>query len=41
NLTLKSVTLLLKGKDLSSFLNSWLGSVCWIGKSTFRKLHKR
>lgn len=41
NLTLKSVTLLLKGKDLSQFLKSWLGSICWTGKSTFRKLHKR
>ncbi|PKF72931.1 peptide chain release factor H [Chryseobacterium sp. PMSZPI] len=41
NLTLKSVTLLLKGKDLTIFLKSWLGSICWIGKSTFRKMHKR
>jgi peptide chain release factor len=41
NLTLKSVTLLLKGKELSDFLKNWVGSICWIGKSTFRKLHKR
>ncbi|EJL73657.1 peptide chain release factor H [Chryseobacterium populi] len=41
NLTLKSVTLLLKGKDISVFLSNWLGSICWTGKSTFRKLHKR
>jgi len=41
NLTLKSVTLLLKSKDLNDFLKNWLGSICWIGKSTFRKLHKR
>ncbi|MGH1520220.1 peptide chain release factor H [Chryseobacterium sp. JK1] len=41
NLTLKSVTLLLKGKEVPDFLKSWLGSICWIGKSTFRKLHKR
>lgn len=41
NLTLKSVTLLLKAKELSDFLESWLGSICWTGKSTFRKLHKR
>lgn len=41
NLTLKSVTLLLKGKNLNSFLKSWLGSICWIGKSTFRKFHNR
>ncbi|KPE51425.1 peptide chain release factor H [Chryseobacterium indologenes] len=41
NLTLKSVTILLKGKDISGFLKGWLGSICWTGKSTFRKLHKR
>ncbi|RKS96767.1 peptide chain release factor H [Chryseobacterium defluvii] len=41
NLTLKSVSILLKGKDLSQFLKGWLGSICWVGKSTFRKLHKR
>jgi hypothetical protein len=22
-------------------LENWLGSICWEGKSTFRKLHKR
>lgn len=41
NLTLKSVTLLLKAKNLNEFLKNWLGSICWMGKSTFRKLHKR
>ncbi|PWN66883.1 peptide chain release factor H [Chryseobacterium phosphatilyticum] len=41
NLTLKSVTVLLKGKELPVFLKNWLGSICWVGKSTFRKLHKR
>ncbi|MCT4139513.1 peptide chain release factor H [Elizabethkingia anophelis] len=41
NLTLKSVTLLLKDKELTTFLKSWLGSICWVGKSTFRKLYKR
>lgn len=41
NLTLKSVSLILKGKNLNSFLENWLGSVCWTGKSTFRMLHKR
>ncbi|NIF07318.1 peptide chain release factor H [Chryseobacterium sp. Tr-659] len=41
NLTLKSVTLILKGKELTGFLKNWLGSICWTGKSTFRKLHKR
>ncbi|MDO5105241.1 peptide chain release factor H [Capnocytophaga sp.] len=41
NLTLKSVTILLKGTDLQGFLGNWLGSVCWVGKSTFRKFHQR
>ncbi|CEN47707.1 putative peptide chain release factor-like protein [Capnocytophaga canimorsus] len=41
NLTLKSVTLLLKGTDLQDFLKNWLGSICWVGKSTFRKFHQR
>jgi peptide chain release factor len=33
--------LLLQSKNLNEFLDNWLGSICWIGKSTFRKLHKR
>lgn len=41
NLTLKSVTLLLKSENINEFLKTWLGSICWTGKSTFRKLHKR
>ena len=41
NLTLKSVTLLLKSKNINEFLKNWLGSICWTGKSTFRKLQKR
>nr|WP_314493075.1 peptide chain release factor H [uncultured Chryseobacterium sp.] len=41
NLTLKSATLLLKGKGISEFLKTWVGSILWTGKSTFRKLHKR
>ncbi|WP_172915232.1 peptide chain release factor H [Capnocytophaga canimorsus] len=41
NLTLKSVTLLLKETDLQDFLKNWLGSICWVGKSTFRKFHQR
>ncbi len=41
NLTLKSVTIFLKSKELNEFLKGWLGSICWTGKSKFRKLHKR
>ncbi|MFL9835607.1 peptide chain release factor H [Chryseobacterium terrae] len=41
NLTLKSATLLLRGKNINNFLKNWIGSICWTGKSAFRKLHKR
>ena len=41
NFTVKSVTVQLKGKKLENFLQNWLGSICWIGKSTFRKNHQR
>ena len=41
NLTVKSVTLQLKGKELAPFLKTWLGTVCWVGKSAFRKCHQR
>ncbi len=41
NLTLQSVTVQLKGKDLGIFLNQWIGTIQWIGASTFRPNHKR
>lgn len=41
NMTVKSTAVLLEGKDIKEFLKTWLGSICWEGKSTFRKLHKR
>lgn len=41
NMTVKSVSILLKGKNIKEFLKTWQGSICWEGKSTFRKLHKR
>ncbi|TYA78604.1 peptide chain release factor H [Seonamhaeicola marinus] len=41
NGTLQSATIQLKGKNLEDFLNDWLGTVQWIGKSSFRKFHKR
>lgn len=41
NLTLKSATIRLSGKNVENFLKNWLGSICWIGKSTFRKFHAR
>ncbi len=41
NLTLKSATIMIKGADLQEFMSRWLGSVCWVGKSVFRKFHAR
>ncbi len=39
--TSKSVLLALEGKDSSDYAKSWDGTVQWIGKSMFRKGHKR
>jgi len=41
NGTVQSVTIQLKGKGLETFTSSWIGTVQWIGTSTFRKHHKR
>ncbi|MFY7671191.1 peptide chain release factor H [Tenacibaculum sp. MEBiC06402] len=41
NGTVQSVSLQLKGQNLTLFLKDWLGTIQWIGKSTFRKYHKR
>lgn len=41
NGTVQSVTLLVKGTKLDAFLSNWLGTIQWIGTSTFRKHHKR
>ncbi|WGH76109.1 peptide chain release factor H [Tenacibaculum tangerinum] len=41
NGTVQSVSLQLKGENLTSFLKDWLGTIQWIGKSTFRKYHQR
>ena len=41
NRTIQSATVALKGKQLEHFLNNWLGTIQWIGTSTFRKFHKR
>jgi len=39
--TLLSVTLLMKGDDLSRLVNQWKGTVQWIAPSPYRKFHKR
>ncbi|PKV53088.1 peptide chain release factor [Aquimarina sp. MAR_2010_214] len=41
NGTVQSVTIKLEGNEVTSFASSWLGTVQWIGTSTFRKYHKR
>ncbi|MDH7447741.1 peptide chain release factor H [Aquimarina sp. 2201CG14-23] len=41
NGTVQSVTIQLKGKEIEPFVKSWLGTIQWIGTSTFRKHHKR
>lgn len=38
---LQSVTVEVKGKKVSEFIQPWLGTIQWIGQSPFRKLHKR
>lgn len=41
NGTLLSATLQLEGKDITDFVRNWRGTVKWIGRSEFRKHHKR
>lgn len=41
NGTVQSVTMELKGGQLTTFLSNWTGTIQWIGTSTFRKYHKR
>ena len=41
NGTVASALLVLKGKNVSEFVDSWTGTIQWIGQSSFRKMHKR
>jgi peptide chain release factor len=41
NGTVLTALVLLKGKTVIEFVNSWIGSIQWIGQSSFRKMHKR
>ena len=41
NGTVQSVSIQLNGKTLDVFLSNWVGTIQWIGTSTFRKHHKR
>lgn len=39
--TLYSVTIQLSGKGVDEFIKEWKGSIQWIGRSQYRKYHKR
>ncbi len=41
NGTIQSVIIVLEGMHLEQFLESWIGSILWIGTSVFRKYNKR
>ena len=43
NGTFSSISLEVSGEEevLTAFLSQWLGTIQWIGKSEFRKLHRR
>ncbi len=41
NGTVASAMVQIIGKDADEFTDSWVGTIQWIGKSTYRKFHKR
>lgn len=41
NGTVETASIAVKGKNADSFVNSWVGTIQWIGQSQFRKMHKR
>lgn len=41
NGTVETATILLENNNLNEFVNSWIGTIQWIGQSHFRKFHKR
>lgn len=41
NGTIEIATISVKGKNAESFVNSWIGTIQWIGQSQFRKMQKR
>lgn len=41
NGTVETATILLESDTLDAFVNSWIGTIQWIGQSQFRKFHKR
>jgi len=41
NGTVQSATVQISGERLDAWVRSWIGTIQWIGTSTFRKFHKR
>ncbi len=41
NGTLYSATVQISGKNVEAFISEWSGTIQWIGKSPYRKFHKR
>ncbi|OXA94685.1 peptide chain release factor H [Flavobacterium oncorhynchi] len=41
NGTVETASIAVKGIDAENFVNSWVGTIQWIGQSQFRKMHKR
>ncbi|CAM4083712.1 MULTISPECIES: peptide chain release factor H [Flavobacterium] len=41
NGTVATAIIQIEGKKANEFVTSWLGTIQWIGKSTFRKFHQR
>jgi peptide chain release factor len=41
NGTIETATITVKGQNATTFANSWIGTILWIGQSQFRKMHKR
>ena len=41
NGTVITASIAVKGINAGSFVNSWVGTIQWIGQSQFRKMHKR
>lgn len=41
NGTVESAMVMISGKNAETFIQSWSGTIQWIGQSAFRKMHKR
>lgn len=41
NGTVETAVVQIEGKNAEAFVKNWVGTIQWIGKSTFRKFHQR